>query len=142
MDQREAGIVELKGRIEAEIASLGLKGLKRNPSSPITQDQIPGVFIHEGDDGIVKRSNKDWKGYPAVRQVKIYFEVFAMGKASVSAKELHKKIRNILFQNQLTSGGTFQETGTFGPANGTVPGVEYMQLIISLTYTDQGPSAI
>jgi hypothetical protein len=138
MEQREAGIVELKGRLETQVAALGLKALKRNPTSPIVENQIPGVFIHEGDDDIAKRSNGNWAGYPATRRVKLHFELFTFEKADI--KGLLKQVRNILFSDRLVSGCTILETGTFGPANNGVPGILYMQLIISLTYTDQGPT--
>jgi len=139
MLQRDIAIEELKERIRAAKTDLGIKALKHNPDSPATESQIPGIFIHEGEDSIVKPGTQTWSGYPVIRRVEIYFEILTTGGRS-QVKEMHRKLRDVLFQAPLTCGVVIREVKAFGPAGNGVPGVLFMQLIISLTYTDQGPT--
>lgn len=138
MIEKENAIVEMAGWLKAAKTALGLDTVARTPSSPVDNDRFPAVFIHEGDDAIIKYSSTR-TGYPVVRRADVVFEMWA-GK-SVDIRALHQAIRTLLFSSRLTTAECdIRETKTFGPFNGGIPHTRTMQLIIGLTYKDAGPT--
>ena len=137
MEQRELAIIEIRGRIKAIAVDTGLKHLKRTPTAQVGEDNLPAVFIHEGNDEIFKTSNRDWRGFPHYRRVQVLIELWVKDPADIKA--LYTTVRNEIFAKPLVCGAKLEETGANGPFNNGVPGLLGMQLIMALTYVDYGP---
>ena len=138
MIKREQAVQEIKGWIVDEAAAHGLKAIKRTPTAP--PNVFPAVFIHEGDDVIVKPSRQKWHGYPAERAVELIIEMWTLEDTDIKA--LFGQIRNLLFAGKLSNSCGMKELRAYGPFNGGVQGAVCMQIVLALSYTDSGPAAI
>lgn len=140
MIDKETSIVEITGWLAAQAAVIGLKSVKRLQTVDPDRDKFPAVFIHEGDDVVVKHSSNSRSGYPVLRTADVVFEVWC-DRNKNNIRTLHSGIRGAVFGGTFTSQVEIREKRTFGPINGSVPNVLVMQLVISLTYKDRGPTS-
>lgn len=138
MIRRDNAIGETKEWIKAQKDVLGLKALKRTPTAPVDSSRFPAIFIHEGDDTIIKPGKQHWHGYPAVRKVEVVYEMWANSNADIRA--MYEQLRNILLSNKLSDGSLIKESRAFGPFNGGISGAVCMQLVMELSYLDDGPA--
>ena len=136
MIAKENAIVEITGWISEARDTLGIKTVRRTPSSPASSDDFTAVFIHEGDDTIIKYSSTR-TGYPVTRKGEVAFEMWT--KKGVDVRALYRALRTLLFTKSLSVPVDIREIKTFGPFNGGVPHTRTMQLIVGLTYKDVGP---
>ena len=137
MMNRDLAIEELKGRFKANASTLGLKDLKVNPSAPIDGKKLPAIYMHTGNDVVVKSGTQRWHGFPAVREAELVIEIFEKESGDISG--LCSKARAIVFSEPPANLKGIRETRSLGPTGFGLPGVLYAQIFLAMTYVDHGP---
>ena len=139
MIHRENGLERLEDILKPLKASEGLKYFKRNPSRTVTKEQMPCVLITEGEDVIIKRSQRDFFGYPLQRRLEVVVEVWKE-TPSTNVKALRTVVVDKIMEEAkggiLISGVALQEVKTNGPFNLGIPGVHGMQIIYNMIYKE------
>lgn len=148
MDLRDVGLDEMYERVKADRLSLGLVSFRRIPTTPSDLGDLPCVFMLEGIDRIIQKSNRNTLGYPAKRLMEVPFEVFVNKKGSISVKTLTKSLRRTIFKIRDSNPPEYSgvigdnvfisENRTEGPMSYGLPDIEGMRLVIDLTYIDGG----
>ena len=138
MNLRDSAIEEMKDWLVAENTDLGFAVIKRTPTMPASS--FPAIFIHEGDDRIVKTSTRHWHDYPVERVVEVIFEIWDYAEANTDIRTHYDNVRNVLLTNKLSNSCKLKELRAYGPFNGGAHGAIAMQLVMSLSYTDNGPA--
>lgn len=142
-DDRELGVVEVYNRLKPLFASYPLKRLDRTPADAADVDDMPCVFILEGEDPIVKYSSRDFTGYPCKRVLQLMVEAWETADSgdSVAVKLLCKAVREVVLAKGgiLLTGVVIRESKTMGPFNLGVPGTVGMRIYFEMVYKDQGP---
>jgi len=137
MEIRENCIVALHNIVKTNAVALGLKRIDRNPSVPVTDVQIPCLFIIEGVDIIKEKSKRNNLGYPAKRQLELTFEIVA--DATTNIKTLYRNLRDYLLTDTSPVDDSYiEEVRTEGPFSYGIPKLLGMRLIISVYYIDNG----
>lgn len=138
MEKREEGLQVLYNRIKDARTELGISTFKRTPSSPIEERDLLCVFMSEGTDRITKPSSRHPLGYPARREVEIVFELINVESFDIRSffTQFRKKI---LSSGNLTEDCFVREVRAVGPMGyRTLTNVVGMQLILAMSYTDNG----
>ncbi len=140
MDRREEGLLEIISRIKAakDADSLAVTSFKRNPTSPVNVDDLPCIFMLEGEDPIVKRASRDMLGYPAERELEVTLELITT--ADIDIKSLKKNLRiAVLKDGAIVAPNTFiREVRTEGPTGYGLPDVLGIRFVLSMRYIDAG----
>ena len=139
MLRREEGLQEIYRRIKDNKDALGLKGLKRTPTSPVDEKYLPCVFMIEDTDIILKESSRTSHGYKAQRLLEVTLEMITNKDADV--KELYRNVRSSIFEGGVivADNNTFiREIRTEGPTGYGLPDVLGMRLVLVLSYIDDG----
>lgn len=148
MDKRELGLQEIFDRVSDKRIELGLQAFYRTPTDPVSDENLPCVIMHEGDDYIVKPASRSDHGYPAVRLLEVTLEVIVK---DADAKALTRQLRSVVFSERGTEPPvinprllpgdktTFlRENHTEGPTGYGLPGLLGMRLVLDLIYIDGG----
>ena len=140
MIEREQGLLEIRNRLKSLMQSYPLKYFKRSPTRTITQDDVPALLILEGEDIIIKRSSKNYLGYPLQRALEIIVEIWDFTEDS-DVKQLREEVLKEALENNgiLAEGIIVREKKTIGPFNLNVPDVLAMQIVFEMVYRDDGP---
>ncbi|MCP3683859.1 MAG: hypothetical protein GY861_14335 [bacterium] len=148
MENREAGLLEIKARIAASRTTLGITSFKRTPTRPSTLKDLPCVFMLEGDDIILKRASRSKTGYPAKRALEVTIELVVNKKDTTDIKTLFLALRKTVFMvigsdpqtfNPIVADGVFiNENRTEGPMGYGLPDIKAMRLVLNLNYNDGG----
>ena len=137
MENREAGLQVLYNRIKDERTSLGIKTFRRTPSTPVEEKHLLCVFMSEGIDRIAQPSTRNWLGYPARRELEIIFEMIAVDTFDI--RDFFTRFRTVVLSSAtLTSDCIVREVRALGPQGYGMPNVIGLQLILSMSYTDNG----
>ena len=139
MIRREEGLVEIYNRIKTERVALGLKAFKRTPTKPVTEENLPCIFMIEGVDDIVKPVARNQAGYPCIRNLEVTLEIVTDKDTNI--KQLYTDVRTVVFTGGVivADNNTFiREIRTEGPTGYGLPDVLGMQLVLVLVYTDAG----
>ncbi len=137
MINREAGVQEIYNRIKAARHTLGIAACKRTPTKPITEYKMPCVFIIEGVDIVLKDNSRNPLGYPSRRQLEVILEIIV--ERDVDIRALYTGIRSAVLSDATVAKNTFvMEIRTEGPSGYGLPDVSGMNLVLALTYTDNG----
>ena len=139
MLRREEGLVEIHARLVAARDTIGLKGLKRSPTTPIDEKYLPCVFIIEDTDIIMKESGRSSHGYSTKRLLEVTLEMIASKESDI--KLLYRVVRSAVFEGGIivADNNTFiREIRTEGPTGYGLPDVLGMRLVLALSYTDDG----
>lgn len=139
MINRELGVQEIYDRLYAAVGDLGLKGLKRSPTTTVDEDFLPCIFMVEDVDEIVEHSARSSAGYPCKRMLEVTLEIIASRETDV--KKLYSDVRSVVFGDGVVvaDDNTFiRETRTEGPTGYGLPDVLGMRLVLILFYTDKG----
>jgi len=142
MINREAGLIELYDRVKDKRVTIGVASFKRTPSNPISETDMPCIFMMEGIDNIIKHSKRNASGYPARRILEVIFELVTTDTTDIKA--MYLEMRKALFTNITT--GVFDpriadnvfmgENRTEGPIGYGLPDILTMRLVLDLIYTD------
>lgn len=148
MEKRELGLTEMYERVKADRVSLGLVSFRKTPTRPSQLGDLPCVFMLEGPDRIIQKSNRDTLGYPARRVMEVTFESVVNKRGSISVKNLNSELRRTIFKVRdsdppiysgvIDDNVFISENRTEGPTGYGLPDIEVMRLIIDLTYIDGG----
>jgi len=142
MINREVGLNELYERVRDKRTTIGVTSFKRTPTNPITESDMPCIFMLEGIDNIINPSKRNATGYPARRLLEVIFELVTDEKTDI--KTMYLEMRKALFTD-ITSGqfnpriadNVFMgENRTEGPLGYGLPDILSMRLILDLVYTD------
>ena len=149
MINREVGLLEIYERLKEDRVALGLKAFRRNPTTPLEEEDLPAIFMSEGTDQITKHSGRTTVGYPAQRVLEVILEVVA--SKDVDIKQLFIDVRRTVFKIKGTDGSDpshfssviatnlfFNENRTEGPTGYGLPDILGMSLVLDLVYTDKG----
>jgi hypothetical protein len=148
MENREAGLLEIKARIKAKRTNLGIVSFKRTPTRPSGDDDLPCIFMLEGTDVIFKRASRNRLGYPAQRNLEVIIELVVNKIATPDIKSLYLNVRKTVFKvidsdppvyNSIVADNVFiNENRTEGPMGYGLPDIQAMRLVLDLIYTDEG----
>jgi len=138
VETRELGILEIIDRLKTYKDVLGLKTFKRSPTTPISETNLPCVFLHEDIDEIIKESGRGGLGYPATRTLEVVLEIVTGGTADV--RQLYLKVRAAVLKDgcRIAPNTFIKEIRTEGPTGYGLPDVLGMKLVFALTYQDEG----
>lgn len=138
MENRELGLVEIFTRIKTYKTALGLVSFKRSPTTPVSDTNLPCIFMVEDVDEIVKHSSRDEFGYPAQRELEVVLEIITAD--TVDIKSLYNKVRKVVFTGGSTVADNtiIRELRTEGPTGYGLSGVFGMRLVLAMTYIDKG----
>jgi len=152
MINRVNAISEIYNRIKANKDFLGLKAFKKNPTAPITESQMPCVFLTEEVDNITHRASRGPTGYPAKRVMELVIELVVNSDSDIM--NLYSNLRKVVFSrvgsdianfdaqimvDVIVAENTFiNENRTEGPIGYGLPDVLGMRLILDLIYDDEG----
>ncbi len=144
MIQREAGLTEIYNRIKDNRTIIGVKSFKRTPTNPISESDMPCIFMLEGIDNIITPSTRNATGYPARRILEVIFELVTTEKTDI--KTMYRAMRAAVFTQRGSDPVTFNprldenvfigENRTEGPIGYGLPDILAMRLILDLVYTD------
>lgn len=148
MENKELGLLEIKARIKADRAALGIASFKRTPTRPSTPDDLPCVFMLEGDDNIIKRASRNQLGYPSKRVLEVTIELVVNKVATPDIKGLLLELRKTVFKIRGTDPVEYSpriaenvfinENRQEGPTGYGLPDINAMRLVLDLIYTDEG----
>lgn len=137
MIYRELGVQEIYNRIKDNRVALGVNSCKRTPTKPITEYKMPCVFIIEGVDEVLKANSRHPLGYTARRQLEVILEIIV--ERGTDIRKLYVDIRSAILMDATVAKNTFvNEIRTEGPSGYGLPDVSGMNLVLALTYTDNG----
>jgi len=140
MDKRELGLLEIYNRIKDAKTSgdLVVKSFQRNPTVPVNLQDLPCIFMVEGEDEIHKRSSRNPLGYPAERTLEVLLELIVDGATDI--RRLFKDLRiAVLKKGAIVATNTFiREIRTEGPTGYGLPDVLGIRFVLSLSYMDDG----
>lgn len=144
MTNRENALLEIYERLKANRTILGIKTFKRIPTSSITEEDLPCIFMSEETDSVVEHSKRNRTGYPARRVLEVILEIITSNEVDI--KQLYSDIRRVVFTvrnsdpvefNSTLAENTFiNENRTEGPTGYGLPDVVGMRLVLDLVYTD------
>ena len=151
IDRRENAIVEIENRILRDRQILNFKNFHRNFNDPsiFNSENMPGIYILEGDDIVKKHAERDVFGYPMWRLLELEIEIIVKierdkGK---SIKDFTKMVKKSIFcekeneiyiaKNLETDNTFIREIKTIGPNIYNVPDLIGMKIIIGLNYMEQ-----
>lgn len=144
MINRENGLNEIYERIKANRIILGIKTFKRNPTRPITEEDLPCIFMLEGVDTVLAHSKRTNTGYPVKRALEVTLELVT--QLDTDIKTLYTNVRRVVFTKRdsdpvqyssVIAQNTFiNENRTEGPTGYGLPDVLGMRLVLDLVYTD------
>lgn len=142
-DDRELGVVEVHNRLKPLFTTYPLVRLDRTPADSAEKDDMPCIFLIEGEDSIVKRSSRNFVGYPCHRLLQVIVEVWVLGKSGNAAvvRPLYNEARKAILATDgvLLSGVVIREGKAIGPFNLGVPGTVGMRVFFNMGYQDLGP---
>ncbi len=142
-DDRELGVVEVYDRLTPMLESYPLKRLDRTPADSAEKDDMPCIFVIEGEDPIIKYSSRSNLGYPCYRKLQLIVEVWELASSGDNAvvKLLTNEARKAILANEgvLLKGVVIRESKVIGPFNLGVPNTVGMRLFFDLPYKDEGP---
>jgi len=137
MDLREISVIEIEKRVKDNKVLLSITTCRRMPGPAITSAHCPAVLIVEGEDNVVKTTNRNQSIYPARRQVEIILEIITT--ISYDIKKLYRDVRSVVVSNAVVADNCFiAEIRTEGPNGYDLPDIKGMRLVLLLTYTDFG----
>ena len=137
MELREIGLEVLYQRVKIARRSLGIKTFKRSPTRPVQEDDLLCIFMSEGSDKIVTPNSRNYLGYPARRELEVVFELINV--YSFDMRAFYSRFRRVVLSDAILSEGVFvREVRANGPMGYNTPNVSGMQLVLSMTYTDNG----
>lgn len=139
MQKRKEILDVLIERIKQNRSTLHVKTLKHNPTSPFISTDLPGVFLYEGVDNILKYSSGTPLGYPVFRECEITLEIITDSRYDLLT--MYRGVRSVVLNSDLPSlqkGSLLREKFSEGPTGYGVPDVLGMRLVMSLTYSDDG----
>lgn len=139
MERREEGLIEIYTRIANARAALGLKAFKRTPTTPVTEQFLPCIFMIEGVDEVSQHSSRTQTGFPCRRVLEVTLEMVT--NRDVDIKQLYREVRSVVFSNGVivADDNTFiREIRTEGPTGYGLPDVLGMRLVLLLGYNDAG----
>lgn len=139
MQVRKDVLAALIERVKANRVLLNIKTFKHNPTTAFTAADLPGIFMYEGVDHIVKASGSTQLGYPAIRECEVTLEIITDNR--YDALTMFRAVRStILNENspRLVEGSSMREKYSEGPNGYGVPDVLGMRLVLGLTYMDDG----
>lgn len=139
MQRREEGLLEVYNRILNAKDVLGLKGFKRTPTSPVTEQYLPCIFMIEGVDEVVTHSSRGSSGFPCRRALEVTLEIVT--NKDVDIKKLYRDVRSVIFSEGVivADDNTFiREIRTEGPTGYGLPDVLGMRLVLALSHNDKG----
>jgi len=134
---KEESLQELRTWLAGKAGSIGLLAVKMASAIDPAREKFPAVFVHEGDDKVVKHSSTK-TGFPVIRNAEIIFEVWA-DRTQVDIKEIYGLMRTEVFSCQFSNRVELREVRAFGPFSSSNPNILVMQLITGITYSDAGP---
>lgn len=145
MINREDGLDEIYERLKANRIILGLTKFKRNPTRPAVEEDLPCVFMIEGNDIVIEHSKRSKTGYPAKRVMEVTIEIITTKEVNI--KQLFQDIRRVIFTEPdsdpiaytpIVAENTFiSENRTEGPSGYGLPDIVGMALVLDLVYTDK-----
>lgn len=146
MINRENALLEIYERLKENRISLGIATFKRIPTQPITEDDLPCIFMSEETDNVIEYSKRNKTGYPAKRVLEVGIEIIA--SREINIKQLYSDIRRVVFAKRgtdltefnpnLDSNTFIHENRTEGPTGYGLPDVVGMRLVLDLVYIDNG----
>ena len=137
MEIREAGLTALYERIKAQRESIGVKTFIRNPGRSAEESDLLVLFMFEGRDVIIERSSRGWLGYPCRRELEVTLE--AIATAGFDIRAFYRRLRTVVLSDPVLSKGcAIRETRAEGPMNYARPNTIGMQMVLSMTYMDDG----
>ncbi len=91
----------------------------------------------EGVDVVIKENSRNPLGYPSRRQLEVILEIIV--ERGVDIRALYTGIRSVVLSDATVAKNTFvMEIRTEGPSGYGLPDVSGMNLVLALTYTDNG----
>lgn len=139
MERREEGLEEIYRRISDARVELGLNGFKRTPTTAVTEQYLPCIFMIEGVDEVDQYSSRTQAGYPCKRVLEVTLELIT--NKDVDIKQLYRDVRSVVFSGGVivADDSTFiREIRTEGPTGYGLPDVLGMRLVLLLSYNDAG----
>ena len=152
MEHRESGLIVIRDRIKVAKEELGLTTFRRDPVESIEEKDLTTVFMLEGTDLIIQRSSRDGLGYPCRRELEVFVDVVAL--AGEDIRLLYRNVRSYILPRRTedsksgsvlipagagnNGGCSVMELRSVGPRNYGKPNVIGMQMVLSMTYTDNG----
>ena len=137
MELREQGLQVLFERVKAARTTLGIKTFRRSPTAPVEEKDFLCVFMVEGVDRIMTPASRSISGYPARRELEVTFEF--INTASFDIRGFYSRFRRVVLSDAILLEGVYvRETRAIGPQGYRTPNVSGMQLVLSLTYMDNG----
>lgn len=145
MTNRENALLEIYERLKLNRESLGIITFKRIPTTPVTEEELPCIFMSEEADTVIEHSKRNKTGYPARRVLEVGIEI-VVAKNSVDIKQLFMDVRRVVFTKRgsdpveynpiLAENCFINENRTEGPTGYGLPDVVGMRLVLDLVYTD------
>lgn len=137
MELREQSIIEVENRVKDARSILALNTCRRMPGPAISARNCPAVLIIEGEDVVVKKSNRGTSIYPARRRLELILEIVTV--LGYDIKKLYRGVRSVVLQDVVVAENCIiEEIRTEGPNGYDLPDIEGMRLVLSLLYTDLG----
>ena len=138
MTTRELGTSELFKRVKPFINTGLIKKVFEYPDRQVDASDMPCVIVMQGEDKIVKRSTRNYLGYPCGRELIIVVECWDHSSGSVST--IRDTILEAILQNSgiLIPKVLIREQKQIGPFNLGVPKVLGIRMYFEMNYTDDG----
>lgn len=137
MENREAGLQVLFNRVKDAREVLGVATFRRTPAASVEEEDLLCVYMLEGKDTIVQRSARNWLGYPARRELEVYFEL--VSAAGFDIRAFYTQFRAVVLDSpELLKGCTVREDRAEGPRNYQKPNIIGMLMVLTMTYMDNG----
>jgi len=143
MINRELGLQEIHRRIKPLYNTItGMKQILRLPARAVDENDVPGIFIMEGNDEIIKRSNRDYLGYGCIRTLDVLIECWDYVEGSYGVRNVFEDVRLNVLANKGDLGNDvlIRELRTEGPYNSGIFNVLAMTAVFSMRYQDSGPN--
>jgi len=137
-------LTELYNRIKDKRVVIGVTSFKRTPTNPISDSDMPCIFMLEGIDNIINPSKRNATGYPARRILEVIFELVTDEKTNIKTmymemrKALFTRIDNGVYDPRIADNVFIGENRTEGPLGYGLPDILSMRLVLDLVYTDNG----
>lgn len=151
MDYREQALTEIANRIKRDRDVLELKTFRWNNNNTSDKEEVPIVYMFEGDDKIINHSNRNKIGYPARRELEVEMEI-VVKKDKTLLKSIYKKLRRAIFceredsenliiwkpNNVVAKNCFIVEKRIKGPGTYEIPELIGIKMTLGLSYTDNG----
>jgi hypothetical protein len=148
-DLRELSIEIIKNRLIRDKDTLGLKGIYRNNDTTITKENVPVIYIYEGDDTVEKYKNTRGAGYPLLRKLELNIEIVSnIDRDGKEIRRMFNEVRKSVFcersgseysiKEDLLVGSFIREIRSKGPNLYSIPNIIGCIIVLGLFYTDHG----